>query len=172
MTTREERDAAIDQVNYKYIERLRSDLGSEQFNIETLISKSTEHIGYNPYMVMDKIGLQSEVDEIKRVRDSLDIVSDYQRRPGKDYTRTQHDVALDSIPSEYFLDLVNKLQEEKNRLEEICNSPMVKTRGNIEFISFDTDKWQIDYDINNQALNGMQVVYNFAFEQENPPPTG
>jgi hypothetical protein len=165
MISKTDRDSAIDQVHHGFIEMLKDWMNNEKNNLDGFIANPAEHVNWTPYMVPDYNALQIRSAQLGQVALGLNVIALHKQGLGP--TRTQHDMALDQLPSVILKRLLDwMVVRYKEMLLATTKQNMAPIKEYEGLFSFDLTKYQAELERYKLSIEGLTTVYSYALERE------
>lgn len=174
MTTRTEMLDASDYIHYKITEMLGSWVRNEGNNLEGFINNPTEHVNYNPYMIMDFEKLTGRLNMLRQIENDLIIITEY-KKENTDYVRSMYETALDEVNVQLMQRLLDWLVKRHGDMKQLIQSnksidAMSPIHDYVGMYTFDQSKFLSEYTMYEKAIIGCQAIidYKIGLTQEIP----
>lgn len=169
MITLTERDIAVDLIDYRLIDVLCDWITRERRNLDSYILNPEGHINHNPYIIPDLNALQQRSNVLGVVTHSLTIISGHKK--GENYTRTQHDEAVEDIPYIILSRLDEWMEKRIYDMEKIYNeyNLMAPNKEYIGLTTFNSVKFLEELAMYKDSLRGLEVLIEYKKQQQVSP---
>jgi hypothetical protein len=141
---------------------------NEGNNLQGFIDNPSEHVNYNPYLIMDFTKLTGRLSMLRDIENGLKIITEY-KKGSENYTRSMYESALDGIPVQLIERLYHWLQKRYADMSALISSASkvdesLPLNDYVGMYTFNQVAFMQEFGMYKQAIQGCEVLVQYKLE--------
>lgn len=171
MISKSEMFEASDRIHHRITSVLYDWAKREGNNLEGFINTPSEHVEYNPYVILDFTALTKRLSMLRYVEEQLNIVTKY-KLSDPDVTRSMYEYAIETVPEILFKRLLDWMEKRKKDMEGVMlgeAGSMAPLKDYEGMFTFNSTKFMAEYAMYKEAVEATKVIVAYKKQQAAPP---